>query len=557
MNIFLVSQLAPWFLLGMLCIVLLTFVISLPTIFKSLKQLNKIITILFLLTLCVGAYIRFAWVPNTHRIYFDEDRYLMYAVSFARTGHALGIEIATPQAILKGDPDPGARVTVPLIHAIVLKLFGYKDANLFITAKALSTLQIALVFIYVLMLFKRPVGALFASICIALLPITVFWSVTTNLDSLFVLFGLLTGIASISYANNTSYRTSAFLFASFSLLLFVRIEGVLFLPIILLTIYTLRKQANQKLITTHDSGFILSTSLLLLLRLIVGLPLFTKTWCCAEATPLEIFQTGYFIRNTIPNLETLFVQPEFPFLITVLAFLGIASGLISLYANTAGLVVARTHILMLWIIEYFFLYSFYYAGVFYSFTFSGSYGRFFLMLVPPLVILASLTLDACVTLFQKSSYKQKTTILTISTICLLTLFPTILNYRTYIRISPWDNLVDAGPRIIRAFMTDDVLPTIKPPAVIIHPLTAVVLMNGYSAVSLEAFIMHKQARDFVETQLKKGIPTYIMDTSFCDQSPYKCKEIQERFIFVPHHVSQKAEEQGFAVKEVQLKKPNL
>jgi hypothetical protein len=557
MNKFLVSEAAPWFLLGMLGIVLLTFIASLPTLLKSLKHLNKSVVILFICTLIIGAYIRFAWVPNTHRIYFDEDRYLMYAVSFARTGQALGIEIATPDTILKGDPDPGARVTVPLIHAIVLKLLGYKDANLFATAKALSTLQIALVFIYVFMLFKRPIGALFASMFMALLPITVFWSVTTNLDSIFVLFGLLTGIASILYANKTSLTTSAFLFASFSLLLFVRIEGILFLPIILLTVHTLRTQASQKRITSKDSGFIFSTAILLLLRLIVGLPLFTKTWCCAEATPLEIFQTGYFIRNTIPNLQTLFIQPEFPFMITVLAFVGIAAGLISLYANSSGLAVARTRILILWIIEYFFLYSFYYAGVFYSFTFSGSYGRFFLMLVPPFVILASLTLDACVTLFQKSSYKQKTTILTITTVCLFTLFPTILNYRTYIRISPWDNLVDAGPRIIRAFMTDDVLPTIKPPAVIIHPLTAVVLMHGYSAVSLEAFIMHKQARDFVETQLKKGIPTYIMDTSFCDQSPYKCKEIQETFTFIPYHVSQKAEEQGFAVKEVQLKKSNL
>ncbi len=557
MNKFLVSDAAPWFLLCMIGIVMLTLFASLPALLKSIKHLNKFIVILLFITLGIGAYIRFAWVPNTPRIYFDEDRYLMYAVSFARTGHALGIEIATPNAILKGDPDPGARVTVPLIHAIVLKLFGYKDAHLFFTAKALSTLQITLVFIYVLILFKRPLAALFASIFIALLPITVFWSVTTNLDSLFVLFGLLAGIASVMYANKTSVATSAFLFASFSLLLFVRIEGILFLPIILLTIYTLRKQTNHAPITTRDNGFILSTAVLLLLRLVVGLPLFTKTWCCAEATPLEIFQTGYFVRNTIPNLQTLFVQPEFPFMITVLAFVGIAAGIIAQYANSNGFTSARTRILILWIIEYFFLYSFYYAGVFYSFTFSGSYGRFFLILVPPLVILASLSLDACVALFRTSSYKQKTTILTVAALCALTLFPTVLNYKTYIRISPWDNLVDAGPRIIRAFVTDDVLPTIKAPAVIIHPLTAVVLMHGYSAVSLEAFIMHKQARDFVETQLKKGMHAYIMDTSFCDQSPYKCKEIREKFIFVPYHVSQKAEESGFAVKEVQLKNSSL
>lgn len=555
MTRFIISDIAPWFLSGMLVAVIGIIISCMPRLIRALFTVPKSIMILLIVAVAIGSYIRFAWVPNTHRIYFDEDRYLMYAVSFARTGHALGIEAATPEKVQLGDPDPGARVTVPMIHAWVMRIFGYQDSHLFTTAKILNIAQIILMFIFVLMLFERPKAALFAAWGMALVPTVVFWSVTTNLDSIFVLFGLLTAIASVWYAKHTDLRSAVFLFANFSLLLFVRIEGLLFLAVSIATITIVRRHLGRPILSKKDWGLAAAGVILLVVRAIVGLPLFTRTWCCAEATPLEIFQAGYFLRNTIPNIQTLFVQPEFPYILSILAFLALFGNQIRAHFSNASMVIHRLPIMALWLLCYFFLYSFYYAGIFYSYTFSGSYGRFFLMLVPPLLILASLMLDALTAQFSRSNNRGKTLMLGLAAVALLTLFPTVLRYRTYIRISPWDHLVDAGPRYIRTFVTEDVLTRIRPPALIIHPLTAAVLMRGISAVSLEAFITKPEAVTFVEDQLKKGIPTYIMDTSFCDQTPHKCTQIVSRFTFTPFPI-ENPKTPGFEVKKVLLKESN-
>jgi hypothetical protein len=540
-NRLIISDIAPWLVTGALVTLLLYLLASIPKLITGLRALPRSVAIALFLCVIGGAAVRFGWVPNVHRIYFDEDRYLMYATSFARTGHALGIQIATPTEVLRGDPDPGARVTVPTIHAWVMRIFGYTDANLFAAAKVLSTVQIIFIFIYTYLLFRLPLAALFAAFGMAFLPVTVFWSTTTNLDSLFVLFGLLTATAALLYAQKSTWQHALFLFISMLLLLFVRIEGLMFIPIIFVTFATVRRQNKQVLFTTGDIRLLFPIVPLLLTRLYVALPLFSQTWCCAEATPLEIFQVQYFFRNTIPNLEALFVRPEFPFIITVFAFVALFG--------------IRDHIykwiIATWIACYFFVYSFYYAGIFFSYTFSGSYGRFFLILIPPLLSLAGLTVAHIYHQFERGTFRQKNRILLATILVALTLYPTVMGYRRFIHLSPWDMMVDEGPRVVRNFLVNELLPNTPVPSVIIHPLTAEILMQKKSAVSLEAFLFQEQGMAFVEEQIKAGVPVYLFETGVCDTNPYKCIEVRKRFTFKPISLGQSAT-QGIGISQVSL-----
>lgn len=521
----------PWILTGSLVLVLSIAISAIPKLLRTLLRLPRWVCGLFILTVLLGTYIRFMWVPNTHRIYFDEDRYLMYAVSFARTGHALGIQIATPDSVILGDPDPGARVTVPLIHAWVMKFFGYNDINLFTTAKILSATQIILIFFGVLLLFKLPVAALISAICIAFLPITVFWSTTTNLDSIFVFFALLSTIAAAWHGKRPTVASSLFFASSVSLLLFVRIEGMILLATLLSLVLIVRYEKKSPLISARDVPFFVLFLPICITRIIVALPLFSQTWCCAEATPLEIFQLGYFWRNTIPNLQTLFVQKEFPFIITVLAIISMFR--ISTSTTDTPALQQKKWIFIIWMLSYFMLYSFYYVGIFYSYTFSGSYGRFFLMLVPPIVILASISVDTAYTRFLHASHMHKTRMLGLLLMMLFTLYPTIISYRTTISISPWDRLVDEGPRLMRAFLTNDLIPNTPANALIIHPLTAAVIMSGRTAVSLESLVFQQRAIDFVKKYLADGKPVYMLATDVCEATPYKCKLIGDTFTYTP------------------------
>ncbi len=553
MNKIIISDLAPWVVTAALCIVMGYLVTCIPACIRSWTRPGRRTALFFLLvSVSIAAFVRFAWVPNTRRIYFDEDRYLMYAVSFARTGQELGIRLATPTKVLLGDPDPGARVTVPTLHAWIMRLFGYNDTPLFTAAKVASTIQILLLFALSFLLFGSPVGAIVAACIYALLPITAYWSVTTNLDSYFVFFGMLAAIAALWYVKRPSLARSIFLCATITLLLFVRIEGLAFIPILVIAIVLRRREIRAPLLQRSDIFAIAFTALLLGMRLFIALPLFSQTWCCAEATPLEIFQIGYVARNIIPNIQTFVMQPEFPAILSLLAFVTLFLPYEWTKKRLPSLSGSARWMLVLWILFYFVIYSCYYAGQFYSFTFSGSYGRFFLVLVPPIVLLAAFGLTRIGNVFVTANNKSKIRMLGVALIVGLTLYPTIINYQTMIRISPWDALVDMGPRISRTQLTQNILPNIPRSAILIHPLTAAPLMDGRTIVAYEAFLSSPQAQSYVKQKLKEGVQVYILHTNTCDSTPYKCAGLRGTFTFVPTPLGQDTTQTIVGIDQVKL-----
>lgn len=545
LNRFLIETFSAWLVSLSFLGVFLIFLLTLPQIARAVSKFPKVILILFLLTLVGGSLIRFHWVPNEHRIFYDEDRYLSYAVTFAKFNKATSITLATPEKIEIGDPDPVARLTVPILNGWVLKLSGGADeANLFTTAKVFSVLQIILVFIFSYLLFRKPLLSFFSSFLIAFLPSAIYWSPSFGLDNYFVFFSLLAGIAALWYAKETKLKTGIFLVLSAVLLLFARLEAVIFFFLILALIAAYRKENGERIFAFKRDGPVMTIlASILVFRVWLSLSAFTQPWCCGEATPLEIFTTSNIVRNTLPNLGNLFNRVEFPFLITILAAVPLLGEKNALFWP-----------LRAWFIFYFLIYSFYFAGRFYTHEFSGSYGRYFLILVPPLVISASFALENLVQKIRGSTHPQRYLLLFL-VLSLAMFFPAINSFKRTISFSEYEPIVERQSREVHRFLAEEMLTKTPPGSLVIHPLTPMVLLSGRSTAYLSAFFYDQKIIDYVARALKDGQEVYIFETQTCNAFPQRCEKILPVFKFSEPVLSARYTQTIYEMVKVELREP--
>lgn len=512
---------APWYVTALLLVLVVLLVALAPALFCAARTLKPALLGALVSVIAAGTILRLIGIPNQPRIYYDEDRYLTYAVTFARFGQQLGLNAATPQRHIAGDPDAVARITVPTLHAWVLRATRYHAPALFWTAKLVSSLQILLLFIVAAILSRRPLVGLFAASIMAFLPTPVFWSVSIALDSYFVTWSLLTLAACFMYVGRPTLLTAALVTVSTMLLLFVRLEAVLFLPVLVIAGAAIRKHSRQPLWHPTDKLLVAMALPNILFRVAISLSVLGKTWCCGEATPLEAFQLGYFLRNFLPNIRAFFDKPEFPAVITLLA----------LY-TLVGKKDWRVWVLIVWIGAFFSLYSFYFAGMFFTYTYSGSYGRYFLILIPPLVIAASWSLVELLPKFRTLTLWTGAALL----LAVVSLWPTARHYRSMITLSPYDSLVDAGPRKSRYFLEHVFLREVPPDAIVVHPLTGLTLLHGYTAVYLGSLLSSTTVRTFVHEQALAGKPVYMWQSNTCYAAPDRCEELLKKFRIEEHQI---------------------
>jgi len=535
------AVIVPWFVSACLFI---AFCIGIGKIAMLLSHIKRyplhVVTALFLL-LFVGAWIRFSWVPDGHRILFDEDRYLSLAVSFAKFNKSTSLDFATPERSIIGVPDHAIRVTVPVMHGWILRLFGDTETILFRFSRIMSIIQIFLIFVASYLLFESFIIAIWSALGIALLPVSVYWSVSLTLDNYFVFFSLLGLVSSSLYAKKNTLVNGVFFLCSLFLLLCVRFEGFLFLPILLGVIgyiwYKQKKTRVQKI----DVVFAICIILFIGIRGLLSLSVLTKTWCCAENIPLEAFSIQYIVRNILPNLISFFGQKEFPFIITLLA-------IYTLFYKPTVMV----WLMGAWILFFFSLYSMYYAGMFFAYEFSGSYGRYFLIFTVPLLFLSGMALEYCWNIIKKPKTNRIPWIIAIA-LALATLIPTISAYKKMVHTSPYDRIVELGPRLMHIFLTDYIIPNIPPNSVLIFPLTANTLQYGHTAIYNDTFNKRDDVKTTVVSYLLKGQRVFELHTYTCDLFPEKCVRFNELFLSTPY-LSATLEHTLFQIDELTLKK---
>ncbi len=521
MSVLFLSTILPWTITICLAIVCLIALRNIPAMTKSFMAFPASIRFALCVAFVGGGMLRFLAVPNDHRIYFDEDRYLSYAVTFARFGKAVSVELATPTQSLMGNPDQAGRVTVPVINAWALKLLGFKETHLYVVAKAINTLTILLMFITTYALFGNAAAAVVSAIGIAFLPTPVYFSTATGFDPYLVFFCLLSLLAVCRYAHHRNWDNAIFLIASVLLLMSVRIEAITFLFVLITTFFILHKQSD-KTISVLDKATAMALATLLGLRLTISLSVFGKPWCCAEALPLEAFHPTYLIRDMFPNIMAYATKTEFPFIITLLAVVAIVQ------RNYPTVLVP-----ILWSALFFVIYSSYYAGMFFDFQFSGSYGRFFLTQIPPLLMLAGLTVSDIITRTIHAPKNLRNRYVVLGVVAMLTFIPTIRKYPAMITYSPYDRLVEAGPRILHTFLDSTFIGATSPNDIIIHNLTAPILLSGRTAVYSGYWYDHKEVQDFIYTALKDGKHVYYDQTRRCELFPDSCTKLLTKFILTP------------------------
>lgn len=539
MGEFVLGVFLPWITVFLLLACVVSSIFLIPKLIKPFLIFPLPVKIVLILILTGGVAVRFLATQPFHKIYYDEDRYLAYAVSFAHFGKATSVELATPQKLIMGKPDKVGRVTVPVIHAAGIKLIGNSELVLFQIARIASALQILLIFILSFLLLRNYVISLSSAFLMAFLPVQVYWATSLSLDSYHVFFAMLSAIAAILYARNQTLTTQTLLISSIFLLLGVRFEAFLFLFILALFYITERSKQKLPFLTKKDFITFGILGVLLVIRTGSSLSVLSQPWCCAEALPLESFGVPYFIRNLLPNIFGLFNRPEFPFIITILA-------LYQVITKRSSAVI----ILAVWALAFFFLYSSYYAGKFYTFEFSGSYGRYLLMLVPPLIILASCTIN--MTWDQIYHYKKVSTALlwtgVFGVIC-LTLFPTARHYTRLTSSSPYFMAVEAGPQVMHTFLEQTFMPSIPKDAIVIHSLTAHPLLDNRPTAFI-AYFYDGHLNDYLVSELKNGKKAYVLETFPCQAYTDSCKKLNGLFYFIPEESKQ--DPSGLMYSEVKL-----
>lgn len=514
MDIFFLSTLLPWIVVIAIVMLCLIPIVWIPTITRVMRQISPW-TILFLIGIqALALLLRFVWVPNDHRIYFDEDRYLSYAASFARYGKAVSLDVATPTKVILGVPDEAGRVTVPVLNAIVLRVFGYDEHNLFVVAKILHSLEVFGIFLLGFLLFGKPAIGVISALGMALLPTTVFYASSFGLDLYFMDVAILSFIATIVYAKNPSRLSALWMLSSLIVLTCVRIEAFVLLPVLVFLYFSIRKNRIQNIFIMTHLYLYIGLIVYLIIRSLASLSVFTKPWCCAEALPLEAFSLSYLVRHILPNIRDLFARPEFPWILSVTA-------LYTLFISSTW----QIRVLGLWIAICFITYSAYYAGLFFNPEFSGSYGRYLLIIIPPLLLLSSSTIVEGFAYWKKIRQQKFVRTLGIVFIAIVSLYPTVMRYAKFITYSPWDRLVEGGPRIIHTFLTEDILPKTPPNAIIIHNLTAPIIVSGKTAVFTGSFLEDPNVRQFITRAIQSGQPVFMLPNYRCLLYPDACQEL--------------------------------
>jgi len=383
--------------------------LSFKDIKKQFNNINRNAWILLTLVMLLGLGLRMVLVPQTHRIYFDEDIYEDIGNSIATEGRTILCNYGTPEKCEEGilNKEPTG---YPVLLAIVYFIFGTSETVTFALSMVVAVLSIFLVFLLTYLLFENERVALYASLLFALFPSHMVWSASVGVELYSIFFILLTLVLFMVYLKTENLRILMF---SVTLLVFavqVRHENGLFIPLfgvmfLLFGKNQLRNLANYKF-------WIPWLVLLLLLAPHLSHMLYankTDTWGAPEG---KRFGLEYAERQFTENAGFFYDNSKHPWIFAAFALIGIIYSFKDRKKALASL--------LLWFVPFFILFLFFYAGG----VNSGGIGhRFSLNYATPILILGGYGLFVVESLLKKFVRYEAFVVLILVATCLVSLYP--------------------------------------------------------------------------------------------------------------------------------------
>ncbi|MDE1833650.1 MAG: glycosyltransferase family 39 protein, partial [Candidatus Micrarchaeota archaeon] len=184
-------------------------------------------------------------VKPTQLLFFDDAIYQAMGQSLLHSGQAWMCDYGTPTACYTGEifHEP---IGLSFNLAIAFAIAGVHQTSAFGAGLFLSALSVFMIFVLAQLLFKSRMASAFSAIVLALSPVLLVWAMPTNSDMAMLAYSLIAlALLIIFIRRKTSWTLLASLM-SLSLLLYMKVLAVLYLPVFLLLYIVLNRDSLQE-----------------------------------------------------------------------------------------------------------------------------------------------------------------------------------------------------------------------------------------------------------------------------------------------------------------------
>ncbi len=363
--------------------------------------------VLVIAILLVFVFVELYFIKATQLLFFDDAIYQAMALDLLHTGQAWMCNYGTATTCFQGQVfhEP---IGLAFNMAIAFAVSGVSRGAAYATEFALAMISVFMSFFVSLILLKNKKAAYFTELLMALSPVILVWAMPTNSDMAALAYSLISVFFFLIFIKKKNIWSVSNMLFSFSLLFYMKVDEVFFIPIFIAFYLLLENKNVWKTIKgTFDSvrKNILNTKLLIIILFfviaIVPSILYSfnesltdsygwqgtiiQNTCTRGLLPLNVngsINLQNFKANICANVGFWFNQYKNgyvmqPIIFTILAIIGVALMLV-IGKNRRALAAIG-----IWFLVFFLLYTAFYAG-------SVLYGvdwRFMLSLVAQAAIL--------------------------------------------------------------------------------------------------------------------------------------------------------------------------
>jgi hypothetical protein len=180
--------------------------------------------------LIVFLFIELYFVQPTQLLFFDDVIYQAMALNLLHTGQAWMCNYGTATMCFQGQVfhEP---IGLSFNFAIAFAIFGATRAAAWNTELALGVISVFLSFFASLLLLKNKKAAFFTELLMALSPVILVWARPTNSDLAVLAYSLVSVIFFLFFLKKKSAWSFSNMLFSFSLLFYMKVDEVFFIPI--------------------------------------------------------------------------------------------------------------------------------------------------------------------------------------------------------------------------------------------------------------------------------------------------------------------------------------